>query len=70
MNMHDLLEDGYSRVYEFMKHVLSGLSRKDLDWRPKSDANSIGWLAWHLTRQHDAQLTALMGTKQLWITEK
>jgi len=70
MNIQDLLEDAYSRVYEFMKHVLSDLGRDDLDWQPKSDANSIGWLSWHLTRQHDAQVATLMNMKQLWITGK
>jgi len=65
-----LLEDAYSRIYEFMKHVLSDLGQDDLDWQPKSDANSIGWLAWHLTRQQDAQVAALMNTKQLWISGK
>ena len=27
-------------------------------------------MAWHLTRQHDAQISFLMGEDQLWITEK
>ena len=70
MEWQDLLKDGYSRVYEFMKHTIIGLSQDDLDWQPKDDCNSIGWLAWHLTRQQDAQISSLMGEDQLWIKDK
>jgi hypothetical protein len=63
---HDLLADGYGRVLESLDNVLHGLSEDDLNWQPSHDCNSIGWLAWHLTRQQDAQISALMGEEQLW----
>lgn len=66
MEWHDLLADGYERVLEFMESVLRGLTRDDLDWQPRQDCNSIGWLSWHLIRQQDAQIAALMGDEQLW----
>ena len=46
MEWHDLLADGYGRVPEFLESVLKGLTKDDLDWQPKQDSNSIGWLAW------------------------
>ena len=70
MEWYDLLIDGYGRIQDFLKQVLDGLTQDDLDWQPKTDCNSIGWLAWHLTRQHDAQISSLMGEEQLWISEK
>jgi hypothetical protein len=70
MEWQDLLSDGYGRVQDFLEHVLEGLAQDDLDWQPRSNCNSIGWLAWHLTRQHDAQMSSLMGEDQLWIKEK
>ena len=70
MEWQDLLADGYARVLEFTESVLSGLTHDDLNWQPREDCNSIGWLAWHLTRQEDAQIASLMGEDQLWITEK
>ena len=70
MEWHDLLSDGYGRVQDSLEHVLGGLTQNDLDWQPHSDCNSIGWLAWHLTRQHDAQMSDLMGKDQLWISEE
>jgi len=66
MDWKNILEDGFNRIPAFVEHVLSGLSREDITWQPKPDSNSIGWLVWHLTRQHDAQVAALMGEDQLW----
>jgi hypothetical protein len=70
MEWIQLLSDGYGRIDEFLNHVLKGLSQEDLNWQPKHDCNSIGWLAWHLTRQQDAQISSLMGEEQLWISAK
>lgn len=70
MEWYDLLADGYGRVLEFLENVLDGLNKDDLNWQPHQDCNSIGWLTWHLTRQHDAQMASLMGKEQLWIKEK
>ena len=70
MKWKDLLIDGYSRIPEFLENVLKGLAQDELDWQPRHDCNSIGWLIWHLTRQQDAQIVSLMGGKQLWITDE
>jgi len=66
MEWHDLLADGYGRVPDFLDSMLKGLTQDDLNWQPRHDCNSIGWLAWHLTRQQDAQIASLMGEEQLW----
>ncbi len=65
-----ILIDGYSRIPEFLENVLKGLTQDDLDWQPKHDCNSIGWLVWHLTRQQDAQIASLIEGEQLWVTDK
>ena len=69
MEWQDLISDGYERVLQFMGSVLKGLSEDDLNWQPRQDCNSIGWISWHLTRQQDAQIAILMGEKQLWIKD-
>ncbi len=69
MNHQDVLIDGYSRIPHFLKHVLAGIPQDKLDWQSHPDANSMGWLAWHLVRQHDVQIATLMGEEQLWISE-
>jgi hypothetical protein len=70
MEWQDLVVDGYGRVLESLHHVLQGLDQEDLKWQPRQDCNSIGWLTWHLTRQEDAQIAALMGEDQLWTMER
>ncbi|MFC2169535.1 DinB family protein [Acidobacteriota bacterium] len=51
MEWSDLLADGYNRLPELLESVLKGLTQEDLNWQPRHDCNSIGWLVWHLTRQ-------------------
>ena len=70
MDWHDLLTDGFDRLPGFLKNVLDGLTKEDIAWQPHPDCNSIGWLAWHLTRQQDAQISALMGEEQLWTRDE
>jgi hypothetical protein len=69
MEWNDLLADGYGRIIEILERVLKGLTEDDLNWQPHPDCNSIGWLAWHLTRQQDAQIASLVGEEQLWIKD-
>jgi hypothetical protein len=66
MNWQDLMTDAYNRIPSFLENVLKDLPLEKLDWRPHPEANSIGWLAWHLARQQDAQVSDLMKEEQLW----
>lgn len=69
MEICDLLVDAYEMVFAEMEHVLEGLKPEDLAWQPRPDCNSIGWLAWHLTRGHDQAISFLMKEDQVWIKE-
>ena len=69
MEWHDLMVDAYGRIIEIMERVLDGLSEEDLNWQPRPDSNSIGWLAWHLTRVQDDHIASLMGEEQLWVKD-
>ena len=66
MEWRDLILDGYGRVLEELELALDGLTEADLDEQPNPDCNSMGWLAWHLTRVQDEHVADLMGEKQLW----
>jgi len=70
MNWQDLIIDGYGRALELLEPSLAGLSQADLDRQPKPDCNSIGWIAWHLTRVQDSQIADLTGEQQVWIQDK
>ncbi len=66
MEWQALLIDGYGRVLEVLEEALGGMSPQELDRQPHPDCNSVGWLAWHLTRIQDDHISALMGKEQLW----
>lgn len=65
-----VLEDAFDRIHEALPGALRGLSVEELIWRPDADANSIGWLAWHLTRVQDDHLAGVGGVEQVWTAQK
>ena len=69
MDWKGLLTDGYGRILGVLERSLNGLTEDDLKWQPRTDANSIGWLAWHLTRVQDDHISSLAGEEQLWIKD-
>ena len=64
-----LITDFFIRISQELERVLDGLTIDDLNQRPRSDCNSIGWLAWHLTRSYDRNLSELARKEQLWIKD-
>lgn len=69
MTTAELLADALSRVREVVHQVAEGLSPEQLAYRPKPDANSIGWLLWHLTRVQDDHVAEVAGTEQAWTAD-
>ncbi len=63
-----LLVDAFGRVAEAIPALLDGLTSDELLWRPDPDANSIGWLIWHLTRVQDDHLAGVAENEQVWGT--
>jgi hypothetical protein len=66
MEAKDLLAEGYGRALASLEAALKGLSCEDLDWQPRPDCNSIGWLSWHVAREQDAAISYLTREEQLW----
>ncbi len=69
METHELLADAFGRVREGVARVTRGLGADALAFRPDPDANSIGWLVWHLTRVHDDHIADLADQEQVWTAE-
>ncbi|MEY9965885.1 putative damage-inducible protein DinB [Streptacidiphilus sp. MAP12-16] len=65
----DLLTDAFGRVRETVHQVLRGLSLDDLAFRLDRDANSIGWLVWHLSRIQDDHVADAAGMEQVWTAQ-
>jgi hypothetical protein len=69
METHEILSNAYGGILRTLEYTLEGLAIDDLNWQPKPDCNSIGWLVWHLTRWQDVQISDFMGQEQLWIKD-
>lgn len=65
----DLLIDGLGRIRDNVHTVLDGLGAAELTFRPAPDANTIGWLVWHLTRVQDDHVADLEGAEQVWTSD-
>jgi uncharacterized damage-inducible protein DinB len=66
MTSAELLADAFERIRQVVHRVTDGLSREELGIRLDREANSIGWLIWHLTRIQDDHIAGVAGTDQVW----
>ena len=66
MTSADLLADSFGRIRGIVHNAVEGLTRAELMVRLDSEANSIGWLIWHLTRIQDDHVAQVAGTEQVW----
>jgi hypothetical protein len=62
----DLLVDAFGRVRDSVHGVVDGASPELLTYRVDEDANTIGWLVWHLTRVQDDHVADAAGIEQVW----
>ncbi|UFU05250.1 mycothiol transferase [Ruania halotolerans] len=68
-SVSSILRDGFSRVTEELHAVLGDphrLTPEHLVARLDPDANTIAWLAWHLTRVQDDHVSEVAGLEQQW----
>ena len=66
MELQQFIIDGYIEVLRILENSLDGLTEHDLNWKPRPDCNSMGWLVWHLARELDYNIAELMGEEQIW----
>jgi Protein of unknown function (DUF664) len=64
-----LLIDAFGRIREVVYEATMGLTPQQIVFRPDPQANSITWLAWHLTRIQDDHVAGVAGTEQVWTAE-
>ncbi|MEO8908513.1 MAG: DUF664 domain-containing protein [Microbacteriaceae bacterium] len=65
----DLLIDAFDRVQKIVHAATRDASRDVLNYRADPEANTIGWLVWHLTRVQDDHLADAFDQPQLWIED-
>lgn len=69
MTSADLLVDAFGRIQGIVHRTVEGLTIEQLTFRPDSEANSIAWLIWHLTRIEDDHLADAAQTEQIWTSQ-
>jgi hypothetical protein len=67
METRDVLADAFGRIKAEAYFAAEGLSAAGLNYRPDPDANSIGWLIWHLARVQDDHVAHLAGREQAYV---
>lgn len=65
----DVLADGFERIRGTSRAAVKDAPADILEARIDPEANTIAWLAWHLTRGQDAQVSDAMGEPQLWTSD-
>jgi len=68
MHSSDILTDAFGRIRQLVERSVTGLNGSALAYRPEADANSIGWLVWHLTRIQDDHVAEIANQEQTWIS--
>lgn len=66
MTSAELLADAFGRIKESFHAAVEGLTTEEMTARVDPDANSIAWLAWHLTRVQDDHVAGVAGTEQIY----
>ena len=66
MQTREVLADAFGRIGRVVHEATAGLDEDQLAFRPDAEANSIGWLVWHLTRVQDRCVARTEGGQQLW----
>lgn len=69
MTSADVLADAFGRIHDSVHEAVDRLDEKQLCFRVDSEANSIAWLVWHLTRIQDDHVAGVAGTPQVWVSE-
>jgi hypothetical protein len=70
MEIKELISGGLEQTRGGIDRVLYGLSADEINWHPRSDANSIAMILFHLARLEDSIISKLSGQPPLWDTDR
>lgn len=71
MEISDVNLDMLDRMQRAVVKAVDGLTNEELTWRPRPEANPIGFILWHQVRVEDAFVQGMIQQKpHLWVSEK
>jgi uncharacterized damage-inducible protein DinB len=59
----------FEGAHRTVLQAIDGLTEEQLYQQPSPDTNSIGWLAWHLSRWKDQFAARAANEQQVWVTQ-
>lgn len=59
----------FESAHRTVLQAINGLTEEQLYQQPSPDTNSIGWLAWHLSRWKDQFAARAANEQQVWVTQ-
>ncbi len=59
----------FEGAHRTVLQAIEGLTDEQLYLQPSPDTNSVGWLAWHMSRWKDQFAARAIGEEQVWITQ-
>lgn len=66
MDSSELLIDAFGRVRDVVHRIVDDATPDQLTFRADPEANTVGWLIWHLTRVQDDHIAEVADREQLW----
>ena len=69
MESRDLLLTAFDDVEEVVRGAVEGIDPVLLNERLDADANTIGWLVWHLSRVQDDHVAEVADTEQAYTAD-
>jgi uncharacterized damage-inducible protein DinB len=69
MRSNELLLYAYGQIQETLRRTIDGLTPDELTRRIGPEANTIGWLAWHLVRVQDDHVADVADVEQVWTAD-
>ena len=70
MHCAEFITGIFTRISQVLGTSLDGLNEYEINQQPCPECNSIGWMAWHLTRVQDGFIALLSNNEQVWVTGK
>ena len=71
MEAKELIKAGLGNSKRIVDRTLDGLTKEELSWHPRPDANSIGLILFHMARSEDTFVNArIQGKPLIWVSGK
>lgn len=67
MDSIEALSRAYEQIRDAGTAAVAGLEVDALTWRADPEANTIGWLMWHLARVQDDHVAEIARQEQVWV---